>query len=53
MAAIEAIGYDGPVVAEMIPLYRYHPEVRVANASRAMDTILGRVETPLPSRGEG
>ncbi len=42
MAAIEAIGYDGPVVAEMIPLYRHHPEVRVANASRAMDAILGR-----------
>ena len=42
MAAIEEIGYDGPVVAEMIPLYRLHPEVRVANASRAMDAILER-----------
>ena len=42
MAEIGAIGYDGPVVAEMIPLYRHHPEVRVANASRAMDAILGR-----------
>lgn len=42
MAAIGEIGYDGPVVAEMIPLYRHYPEVRVANTSRAMDAILGR-----------
>ena len=42
MAAIGEIGYDGPVVAEMIPLYKRHPEVRVANTSRAMDAILGR-----------
>lgn len=42
MAAIAEVGYDGPVVAEMIPLYRHHPEVRCANASRAMDAILGR-----------
>ena len=42
MAAIQEIGYDGPVVAEMIPLYKHYPEVRVANASRAMDAILGR-----------
>ena len=42
MSAIEAIGYDGPLVAEMIPLYEHYPEVRVANTSRAMDAILGR-----------
>ena len=42
VAALGEIGYDGPVVAEMIPLYRHFPEVRVANASRAMDAILGR-----------
>lgn len=42
MAAIAEIGYDGPVVAEMIPLYKRYPEVRVANTSRAMDAILGR-----------
>lgn len=42
VSAIEEIGYDGPVVAEMIPLYRHYPEVRVANTSRAMDAILGR-----------
>jgi len=41
-AALEEIGYQGPVVAEMIPGYRHHPMVRVENASRAMDAILGR-----------
>ena len=53
MEALDGVGYDGPVVAEMIPLYRHHPEVRVANASRAMDAILGRDAPPLPSGGEG
>jgi len=42
MDALDAIGYDGPVVAEMIPLYRHHPLVRIGNTSRAMDAILGR-----------
>lgn len=42
MAAIGEIGYDGAVVAEMIPLYRHYPEVRIANTSNAMDAILGR-----------
>jgi len=42
MAAIHDIGYSGPLVAEMIPLYRHYPEVRVANTSNAMDAILGR-----------
>ncbi len=42
MAAITQIGYDGPLVAEMIPLYRHYPELRVANTSRAMDAILER-----------
>ena len=42
MAALKEINYDGPVVAEMIPLYARHPMVRVANTSRAMDVILGR-----------
>jgi hexulose-6-phosphate isomerase len=41
MAALREIGYSGPVVAEMIPLYRHAPAVRCANASRAMDAILG------------
>ena len=41
-AAIAEIGYQGPVAAEMIPVYRHYPEVRIANTSRAMDAILGR-----------
>lgn len=40
MKAIKEIGYEGPVVAEMIPHYRHCPLVRVANASTAMDAIL-------------
>ena len=40
--ALEEIGYEGPVAAEMIPRYRHYPLVRAANASRAMDAILGR-----------
>ena len=40
--AITEIGYSGPVVAEMIPLYRHYAEVRIANTSNAMDAILGR-----------
>lgn len=40
MAAIKEINYDGPVPAEMIPLYRHFPEVRLANTSQAMDAIL-------------
>lgn len=42
VAALGEIGYDGPVAAEMIPLYKHYPLVRVQNASRAMDAILGR-----------
>ncbi|MBX3111242.1 MAG: sugar phosphate isomerase/epimerase [Fimbriimonadaceae bacterium] len=42
MAAIEAVGYSGPVVAELIPGYRHYPLVRAKNASNAMDAILGR-----------
>lgn len=42
MTALAEIGYSGPVVAEMIPLYKHYPLVRVANASRAMDAILKR-----------
>ncbi len=42
MSALEEIGYTGPVVAEMVPLYQHYPLVRVANTSRAMESILGR-----------
>jgi hexulose-6-phosphate isomerase len=40
MSAIREIGYDGPIPCEMIPQYRHCPEVRIANASNAMDAIL-------------
>jgi L-ribulose-5-phosphate 3-epimerase len=40
MKAIHEIGYDGPIPAEMIPGYKHHPMVRIANTSRAMDAIL-------------
>lgn len=42
MAAIKEISYEGPIPAEMIPLYAHYPEVRCANTSRAMDAIMGR-----------
>ena len=45
--AIAEIGYRGPVAAEMIPVYRHFPEVRIANTSRAMDAILGRTAATL------
>lgn len=40
--ALEDVGYDGPITAEMIPPYRHYPEVLIENTSRAMDAILGR-----------
>lgn len=42
MKAIQEIGYDGPIAAEMIPGYVHHSMVRIANTSNAMDAILGR-----------
>jgi Sugar phosphate isomerases/epimerases len=38
--ALDEIGYEGTVAAEMIPGYSHYPMVRVANASNAMDAIL-------------
>ncbi|MCU0317456.1 MAG: sugar phosphate isomerase/epimerase [Fimbriimonadaceae bacterium] len=45
VTALHQIGYDGPVPCEMIPTYARHPRVRVQNASRAMDAILGLAKT--------
>lgn len=42
MQALEKIGYDGWVSAEMIPNYKYHTETIIYNTSKAMDAILGR-----------
>lgn len=41
-AALEEIGYDGWVSAEMIPNYKYYTETIIYNTSNAMDKILGR-----------
>src|SRR3989339_318171 len=40
--ALKETGYSGPVTAEMIPYYKYFPEVRLKVTSIAMDAILGR-----------
>ena len=42
MAALAGIGYDGYVIAEMIPSYKQHTKQIVYNTSGAMDAILGR-----------
>jgi L-ribulose-5-phosphate 3-epimerase len=41
-SALREIGYDGYVIAEMIPAYKQHPEQIIYNTSGAMDAILGR-----------
>lgn len=40
VAALRDAGYQGPLTAEMIPLYTHEPLVRVSNTSRALDAIL-------------
>lgn len=42
MDAINEIGYEGPIPAELIPLYKHHPEMRARLTSLAMDAILER-----------
>ncbi len=42
VAALNAVGYDGWVTAEMIPNYRTHNEALIYNTSNAMNKILGR-----------
>jgi hexulose-6-phosphate isomerase len=42
MKAIGEIGYDGPVVGEMLPPYKHYPLAKCASTSLAMDYILGR-----------
>lgn len=42
VAALKGIGYHGAVTAEMMPPYRFYPQVRLKNTSAAMDAILGR-----------
>ncbi|BBI35206.1 sugar phosphate isomerase/epimerase family protein [Cohnella abietis] len=40
--ALSAVGYDGYVIAEMIPSYTHHSEQIIYNTSLSMDRILGR-----------
>lgn len=40
--ALEEVGYDGWVSAEMIPNYAYYNEALIYNTSNSMDYILGR-----------
>lgn len=42
MKALEEIGYDGWLTAEILPPYSQHPEALLYNASKSMDFILGR-----------
>ncbi|MGO4372371.1 sugar phosphate isomerase/epimerase family protein [Paenibacillus sp. 2TAB19] len=42
VAALESIGYDDYVIAEMIPPYTHHTKQIIYNTSAAMDAILGR-----------
>ncbi|MGG1555386.1 sugar phosphate isomerase/epimerase family protein [Paenibacillus ferrarius] len=42
MKALQAVGYDDYVIAEMIPGYTHHGEQIIYNTSGAMDAILGR-----------
>jgi len=41
-AALDKIGYDNWVTAEMLPPYAQYPETIIYNTSNAMDKILGR-----------
>lgn len=43
MRALNEIGYDDWVSAEMIPGYKHYPETLIYNTSKAMDKILGRI----------
>lgn len=42
MDALNSVGYDSWVTAEMVPPYTYYPRTIVYNTSRSMDAILGR-----------
>jgi len=42
VSALQEVGYDGYVTAEMIPPYAHHADQIIFNTSGAMDAILGR-----------
>jgi len=41
IGALEQIGYDDYITAEMIPLYRHHPLQRIYNTAASLRAILG------------
>jgi hexulose-6-phosphate isomerase len=40
--ALNEVGYNSYLIAEMIPLYKHYPMARIRNTSIALDYILGR-----------
>ena len=44
IAALEDIGYDGPLTAEMIPTYTHHPIQRIYNTAASLRALLRRGE---------
>ena len=40
MSSLKKTGYDGYLIAEMLPPYRFFPEQRIYNTSKAMDKIM-------------
>ena len=42
VSALDNVGYEGWVTAEMIPAYAQHSEQIIYNTSNSMDKILGR-----------
>jgi hexulose-6-phosphate isomerase len=47
-AALEAIGYQGWLTAEVLPAYRYHGERLIHETSAAIDAIFGPAARPAP-----
>ena len=50
VAALEGIGYNGYITAEIMPPYQYHPEKLIQDISGALDCILGK--DAIPRAGE-
>jgi len=43
-AALAAINYNGPLIAEVLPAYQYHPEVLIKTISIAMNRIIADIQ---------
>ena len=42
--ALAKTGYDGPLISEVLPAYKHHPEILWKNASQAMDRIVEDIQ---------